>query len=441
MGVADSPLRGRLVFLVGARRSGTNWLQRMVCAHPDAYAIPSETHLFSHGLAPLAARFQHGAVSSPKTARVYLSREDALDALREVADRVFGGLAASMDPGAELIVERTPWHAYHLDLIGAVYPDAAVVHIIRDGRDVARSLLSQEWGPTRMADAAEEWRSTVAAARAAGASLERFHEVRYEALLADPARHLPALYRALGLDDRDEVVRPALLEAGVRFNTDPRRPDVGEGKWRTELSAVDQRTFDRIAGDLLAATGYDRIPPPPLHRDLGLTARSLVRTGRRRLAARRHRPDEPTPGQPSLDRPIEPRASSVARMEQVQDLLDEVLAGFNEGDGEGVAARLVPGALVRIVDASSGMTIDEGRDAAAHERFGGAVAAAAEGRGRQVRGDVHPGEPLSVLVAVHRRDDGDVEAHTIAVRIDGDRLGGVTWYRPVRSSGPPPGAR
>ena len=433
MAIEDSPLRDRLVFLVGARRSGTNWLQRMVCAHPDAVAIPSETHLFSHGLAPLAARFQHGAVSSPKTARVYLPREDAHDALREVADRVFRGLAASLAPRARLIVERTPWHAYHLDLIGAVYPDAAVVHIVRDGRDVARSLLSQPWGPTRMADAAEEWRSAVVTARAQGARLARFREVRYEALLADPATHLPELYRWLGLDDRDEVVRPALLEAGVRFNTDPRRPEVAEGKWRSELSALDQRTFDRIAGSTLVAAGYERVSPPPIVGDLVGTGRSLVRAGARTIAAWRRPEPAPPPGQPRLDRPTEPAARSVARMEQVQDLLDAVLSAFNDGDASAVGALLRPGALVRVVDASDG-TLDEGRDAEAHGRFTASVERAATGRGPQRRGDVHPGEPVAVMVVAYEGAGGAAEVHTLVAGVAGDGLDRLVWY-------PPPGWR
>src|SRR5437867_3952052 len=44
----DSSLQGRMIFNLGARRSGTFWLQRIVCAHSDVAEIPSETHLFSH---------------------------------------------------------------------------------------------------------------------------------------------------------------------------------------------------------------------------------------------------------------------------------------------------------------------------------------------------------------------------------------------------------
>ena len=59
MSRADSPLRGRMIFNVGARRSGPTGSSAFVTAHPEVAAVPSETHLFSHGIAPLFERFQH----------------------------------------------------------------------------------------------------------------------------------------------------------------------------------------------------------------------------------------------------------------------------------------------------------------------------------------------------------------------------------------------
>jgi hypothetical protein len=351
------------------------------------------------------------------------------DALRDVADRVFGGLADALGPGAHLIVERTPWHAYHLDLIGAVYPDAAVVHIVRDGRDVARSLLSQPWGPTTMADAAEEWRSAVDAARADAPGLARYREVRYEELLADPGDRLPELYRWLGLDDRDEVVRPALIEAGVRFNTDERRPEVGHGKWRSELSALDQRTFDRVAGSMLESLSYERVPPPALAGDLLASARSVARAGARSIAraARRRAGDEPGAGGVSLDQPTQHPRRSVARMEQIQQLLDLILAAFNDGNATALGELLARDAFVREVrDGSS----EEGRDGASHDAFLDAVSDAAVGRGPQRIGDVHVGDPLAAMVVGYDDGAGELELHTLVVTLKGDLIDRVTWYRP-----------
>src|SRR4051794_2982651 len=226
MSRADSPLAGRMIFNVGARRSGTLWLQRVVTAHPDVAAVPSETHLFSHGIAPLFERFQHGAMGSTEVGRVYVERDAIVDAVRDLCDTVF----APMLGGRARLAERTPVHALHVALIAEVYPDAQVVHIIRDGRDVARSIVAQRWGPDGVADAACEWRLAVETARA-GAPAGRYVEVRYEDLHADPDRELRRLYGELGLAIDDAIMRAALAEAAIERNLDPAQSPVGSGKW------------------------------------------------------------------------------------------------------------------------------------------------------------------------------------------------------------------
>jgi hypothetical protein len=252
---ATSPLRDRMIFIVGARRSGTNWLQRMICAHPATVAIPSETFLFTEGIKPLAARFQHGAAGSTATGHTWMERDAMLDGLREFCDVVFLGLRDALRPGAERIVERTPDHVRSLDLIGAVYPDARVVHIVRDGRDVTRSLLSQEWGPASVAEAAEEWRSAIEAARAAAPGLSHYREVRYEDLLGDARSQLVELLEWLGLGATEDVLESALVEARVKYNVDPAAPRTRTGKWRVAFSSGEVEEILRVAGPTLAELG------------------------------------------------------------------------------------------------------------------------------------------------------------------------------------------
>ena len=260
MGVEDSPLRDTMVFLVGARRSGTNWLQRVLASHPEVYAIPSETYVFSEGLQPLSERVHHGAVEVRRTGAVFMDRADFVDASRDFCDRLFGGLRERSDPAARRIVERTPWHAHSVDLIADVYPDAWVLHIIRDGRDVSRSLLSQPWGPDTMGEAAAEWRETVELAQAARKPAS-YREVRYEELLADPARTVPARVEWLGLNADPETVERMLTEAGIKYNVDPSAPKTKAGKW-SELPADQLAEFARVAGALNAELGYDQDPGP-----------------------------------------------------------------------------------------------------------------------------------------------------------------------------------
>jgi len=253
---ADSPLRGRMIFNVGSRRSGTFWLQRIVTAHPEVGAVPSETHLFSHGIAPLVDRFHHGGVAAEQVGSTFIERDVLLDALRGFCDTVFEGMLGA---GKERLAERTPLHALHTALIADVYPDARIVHIIRDGRDVARSLLAHQWGPGSVAEAAREWRVSVEAARAGAPGPDRYFEIRYEDLLADPAARIGELYRWLGLPVDDAILERALAEAKVSRNLDPMRTPPGTGKWRTGLEPKDVDAFEEVAGDLLHGLGYPRV--------------------------------------------------------------------------------------------------------------------------------------------------------------------------------------
>jgi hypothetical protein len=244
-----------MIFTVGARRSGTYWLQRIVCAHSSVAEVPGETYVFSHGIAPLMERFRHDEREDQAIGTLYAERERLIAAVRAFCDTVFGEFA---DAGERYVAERTPWHAHHLPLIAEVYPDARFVHIVRDGRDAARSLVAQRWGPPTIAEAAEEWRSAVEAARAAAPLLgDRLLEVRYEDLLAEPALAIESVYAHLGLDGgRDD----ALAAAGHETNLGPHDIRVGAGKWREGWRRRDLREFERVAGGLLRELGYAQGP-------------------------------------------------------------------------------------------------------------------------------------------------------------------------------------
>jgi hypothetical protein len=253
----DSPLRDRVVFLVGARRSGTNWLQRMLAAHPDVVAMATETYLISHGVAGFAERFQHVNPEARAVGRSYLERDRFLDAMRDVVDLPLLATLEREHPGARYVVERTPWHAQHLALVAAVYPDAHVLDIVRDGRAVAQSLVAQDWGPGTVGEAAAEWRESVRAAAADGPALgPRYRRVRYEDLLADPRAGIAGILDWLELATTPEALDAIAAEGVAEFNVSTASPGVSADKWRTELSPADIGVVEDIAGDELVANGY-----------------------------------------------------------------------------------------------------------------------------------------------------------------------------------------
>ncbi|MGH3118749.1 MAG: sulfotransferase family protein [Gaiellales bacterium] len=242
-----------MIFNVGARRSGTYWLQRITCAHPAVAEVPSETYVFSHGIAPLMERFHHDDPAYEEVGQVYADRARVIAAVRNLCDTVFGEFVQESQTHA---AERTPWHVYHLPLIAEVYPDARLVHIIRDGRDATRSIVAQPWGPDNVKDAAEEWRSSVAAGRDAASALgDRLLEVRYEDLLAAPASAIPRIYAHHGLEGG---VDEAVEAAGAKANIGPQDNRIGSGKWREGWGRRELRDFERVAGDLLRELGYSQ---------------------------------------------------------------------------------------------------------------------------------------------------------------------------------------
>ena len=167
--------------------------------------------------------------------------------------------------------EKTPHHTLCWQTILEGFPELKVVHLVRDGRDVALSFRAAPFGPKHVYPAAHHWVRYVSAAEAAGAALgaDSFLVVRYEDLVSDPERELRRICTLLG-----EEYDPAMLgyhNRNVPYPTDDRnaanlkRPVLadGSGRWRTELTLREQRIFEAIAGDHLERYGYPVLQSRP----------------------------------------------------------------------------------------------------------------------------------------------------------------------------------
>ncbi len=207
MGIADSRLRDRVIFVEGSPRSGTRWLVTLLGLHPDIAGLANESHLFDVGADRL---FQNLEFSDRRFLRAYLDRPDLVGLVRDLCDGVLLRMKEGTKREASYVVEKTPVSA-HEGAAAAIarkaecYPDAWYVHIVRDGHDVARSLMRMPWmkGMSEQ-ECYEDWRECVESIRHALSSSHRYRELAYADLKADPRGSIAGVLDWIGLD-RDPV--------------------------------------------------------------------------------------------------------------------------------------------------------------------------------------------------------------------------------------------
>jgi Sulfotransferase family len=290
-------VRGRrnpFVFVVGCPRSGTTLLRRMLDAHPEL-AITPETHWIperlEHGIGVTPDGFAtpelvSSLVESPKFKRTGLQRSELESLLQTGAPVPYADFGRGFFDlygrvvGKPLVGDKVPGYVRSLPLLHELFPDARFVHLIRDGRDVALSAVAwrrasklaarhSTWKAHPVPTAAHWWERHVRSGREAGASLGpgMYHEVRYEALIADPATETESLCAFLELPFEAAMLRfyegRRRHQPGLSAKKAWLPPTPGLRDWKKEMSAEDVERFEAVAGNLLDELGYQRAVPRP----------------------------------------------------------------------------------------------------------------------------------------------------------------------------------
>lgn len=293
------------LFVVGCPRSGTTLLRVMLDRHPQL-AVSSDADFvvrfldgYSEGDVPLTPRLVEEIIAYRRFRRMGLPSERVRELAagvalyRDFASAIYSEYARAH--GKERAGDKTPQYVEHLPLLHRLFPAAKVIHIIRDGRDVALSAV--EWAPRKVrgparfglwqrdpiAVCALWWKSLVSAGMVEGQKLgpESYCEVRYEQLVAEPEQVLCELTRFLELPFAGEMLagegikesRSARVPSRDLSRRAQRRaerglpskgrlawlaPTPGLRDWRTQMRKADLEMFEAIAGDLLAGLHYER---------------------------------------------------------------------------------------------------------------------------------------------------------------------------------------
>jgi hypothetical protein len=247
-------------FLVGCPRSGTTLLQAMLFAHPEIYSFP-ETNFFlslfgardllTMGTTPQGSvrKFRElvrsimellGVAEYRRRARAWepilllpnfymAARCNSISLRHNVKTFVQIVDAASLKAGRPIWVEKTPDHLFYVKRIQQYIPDAAFIHIIRNGRDTVASLVDAArkfpdvWeGPTSPELAVRRWDVALRESLQYRGDPQHYL-VRYEELVSDPGKVLKGLCGFLGCDFDVKMVED-YSEKAVSIVRDPTHP-------------------------------------------------------------------------------------------------------------------------------------------------------------------------------------------------------------------------
>lgn len=280
-------------FVTGVTKSGTTWLQRMLNSHPEiACGGESKLNVFLGQLGPAVTAYNQALTKTNE--KIY--REEAVYRLlgqgqaRAVMQYLFldrlgavqqAAAAAGKAAALKWIGDKDPDYKRELAAWRAILPEARVISTTRDGRDCYVSLwfhLHPDREPLAAANRADflgrieghaaTWRDTMAKFRRdAEVHSGRHYAIRYESLLQDATGEMARLFAWFGCD-----ASPATAEAVVRRNafavaSGGRQPGEADpqsflrkgiaGDWKNHFDEECNRRYCAVAGEALAAAGYE----------------------------------------------------------------------------------------------------------------------------------------------------------------------------------------
>ena len=253
-------MQEKLVFIIGAPRSGSTLLNRMLGAHSRIHA-PSEPHL----LTPLAHLGYYERVEAASYDPIIAQRGvrelveqlpggegDYLSALRAYADALYEKLLTANS--ADLLIDKTPAYALILDFVSKLYPDARYLVLTRHPMAVWSSVVDSFFdGDHELAYRHNPIieRYVPAIARFLRERPVPLQHIRYESLVAEPERQMREACEFLAVDFEPGMVdygEAAPQRSAARGLGDPmkvaseKRPTTASlAKWAGQLQGRPER--------------------------------------------------------------------------------------------------------------------------------------------------------------------------------------------------------
>lgn len=272
----------RPIIVLGCPRSGTTLMQVMLHSHPRI-AIPPETRftIFTYG-----ERLRFGDLERRRNRRKLVRaivrrrprrfRDLGVDRRQTVKEMMTGPPTLGSVIGIVLRAyaarfdkprwgDKRPVYHNYIGMIMRLFPDAQIVHVVRDPRDCVASLKRMKWWNRTSYHSISAWAQSIAHTDAAirrwPGAVTRVH---YERLVGDPERELRALCAALGEEYDPAMAEPERMAPVAvperkhwHAQTLVRPTTKNIGKWRSELEGWEIGLCEAVLGGQMKRLGYE----------------------------------------------------------------------------------------------------------------------------------------------------------------------------------------
>lgn len=272
---ADTPL-----FIAGPDRSGTTLMYALLASHPDVSMV-RRTNMWRYFHGRYGDLAEHDNLERCLDAMVGYRR---MRHLRPDPGRIrrefrqgaptYGRLFALFHQhnaersGASRWGDKSLHTEHYADRVFAEFPDARIVHIVRDPRDRYASVRARHGKQlSRVGPATARWLASTRAARRNQARYpDRYLLVRYEDLVREPEPTMRRICAAAGLDWSPSLLSlsglPEHRDRGGNSSFGDLTPGTistrAVGRFRVAVPPADVAFIQLVAGRQMAALGYDR---------------------------------------------------------------------------------------------------------------------------------------------------------------------------------------
>ncbi|MCL6285631.1 sulfotransferase [Ruegeria sp. 2012CJ41-6] len=268
------------LFVIGSGRSGNTLVRRVLLASEQIY-IPPETYVLGDliegwpqmALLPWRQKVWLFCAQFEKHYHFPTFRLDNLNDFAAEAEKLeprtlhalilafYAYLARKDGSKATRWGDKTPWNTYHLPAIGAMFPHARYVWLMRDGRDVALSYYKAGLYDS-LAEAAVRWADANRACQRFERWCPHLYRLRYEDLVTDPEATFGALFAWSGLQFHPDMLesQPGVMGdvelEGHHTRVRDRISSRSVGQWRDKLGAAELGALPPWFWEQLRVLGY-----------------------------------------------------------------------------------------------------------------------------------------------------------------------------------------